>query len=113
MEVRRLRTLALETFKTLNDLNPAFMKNLFAKREVSKRRKNNLKIPNRNTVKYVDKSIRSLGPHIWNGLPEKFKNETSYDKFKKYLNTCYGPKCTCSLCSFTEINAKIGTKSFL
>ena len=49
MEVRRLRTLALETFKTLNDLNPAFMKNLFAKREVSKRRKNNLKIPNRNT----------------------------------------------------------------
>ena len=113
MEVRRLGTLALETFKTLNDLNPAFMKNLFAKREVSKRRKNNLKIPNRNTVKYVDKSIRSLGPHIWNGLPEKFKNETSYDKFKKYLNTCYGPKCTCSLCSFTEINAKIGTKSFL
>ena len=113
MEVRRFGTLALETFKTLNDLNPAFMKNLFAKREVSKRRKNNLKIPNRNTVKYLDKSIRSLGPHIWNGLPEKFKNETSYDKFKKYLNTCYGPKCTCSLCSFTEINAKIGTKSFL
>ena len=31
MEVRRLRTLALETFQTLNDLNPAFMKNLFAK----------------------------------------------------------------------------------
>ena len=31
MEVRRLRTLALETFKTLNDLNPAFMKNIFAK----------------------------------------------------------------------------------
>ena len=39
MKVRRFGTLALETFKTLNDLNPAFMKNLFAKREVSKRRK--------------------------------------------------------------------------
>ena len=39
MEVRRFGTLALETFKTLNDLNPAFMKNLFAKREVSKRRR--------------------------------------------------------------------------
>ena len=33
MEVRRLRTLALETIKTLNNLN------LFAKREVSKRSK--------------------------------------------------------------------------
>ena len=39
MKVRRFRALALETFKTLNDLNPAFMKNLFAKQEVSKRRK--------------------------------------------------------------------------
>ena len=104
MEVRRLRTLALETFKTLNDLNPAFMKNLFAKREVSKRRKNNLEIPNRNTVRFGDKSIRSLGPHTWNGLPEEIKNETSYDKFKEYLNTWYGPKSTCSLRSFTEIN---------
>ena len=78
MEVRRLRTLALEIFKTLNDQNPAFMKNLFAKREVSKRRKNKLEIPNRNTVKYGDKGIRSLGPHIWNGLPEEIKNENSY-----------------------------------
>ena len=73
MEVRWLGTLALETFKTLNDLNPAFMKNLFAKREVSKKRKNNLEIPNRNTVKFGDKSIRSLEPHIWNGLPEESK----------------------------------------
>ena len=66
MEVRWLRTLALETFKTLNDLNPAFMKNLFVKREAAKGRKNNLEISNRNTVKYEHKSIRSLGPQIWN-----------------------------------------------
>ena len=29
MEIRRLRTLALEIFKTLNNLNPTFMKNIF------------------------------------------------------------------------------------
>ena len=67
---RRLRPLALEAFKTLNDLNPAFMKNLFAKREVTTRRKNNLELPKRNTVKYGDKSMRSLGPHIWNAYLE-------------------------------------------
>ena len=49
------------------------MKNLFAKRVVSRRRKNNLEIPNRNTVKYGEQSIRSLGPNIWNDLPEEFK----------------------------------------
>ena len=81
MEARRLRTLAIETFKTLNDLNPAFMKNLLAKQEVSKRRRNKLEIPNRNTVKYGDESIRSLGPHIWNDLQEEIKNDT-YDKSK-------------------------------
>ena len=86
MEVRRLRTLALEIFKKLNDLNPAFMNNIFAKREVSKRRKNNLDKPNQNTVKFGDKSIRNLGPHIWNGLPEEIKNETSYHKFKEYIH---------------------------
>ena len=58
MEVRRLRTLALENFKTLNNLN------LFAKREVSKRSKNNLEIANRKTVIFGDKNIRSLGPYI-------------------------------------------------
>ena len=39
MEAIRLRTLALETFKILNDLNLAFIKNLFEKSEVSNRRK--------------------------------------------------------------------------
>ena len=63
------------------------MKNLFAKREVSKRRKNNLEIPNRNTAKYGDRNIKSLGSHIWNGLPEEFKKEKSYNKFKEYLST--------------------------
>ena len=29
MEIRRLRNLALEICKTLNDLNPTFMKNIF------------------------------------------------------------------------------------
>ena len=28
MKVRRLRTMASEIFKSLNDLNPSFMKNL-------------------------------------------------------------------------------------
>ena len=46
MEVKRRRTLAVKSFKKLHDLTPAFMKNLFVKREASKRRKNNLEISN-------------------------------------------------------------------
>ena len=29
MEIKRLRTLALEVFKTVNNLNPDFMKDIF------------------------------------------------------------------------------------
>ena len=52
MEIRRIRTLASETFKTINDLNPSFMKNLFNKRKFSNRRENDLEIPRRYTVKF-------------------------------------------------------------
>ena len=54
-----------------------------------------LEIPNRNTVKYGDKDIRSLGPQIWNGLPEEIKNENSYDKFKEYLNMDQNVSAVC------------------
>ena len=98
MEIRRIRTLALETFKTINDLNPSFMKNLFNKRKFSNRRENDLEIPRRYTVKFGDNSITCLGPHIWNSLPENIKAEHSYEKFKEFIDTWYGSQCKCNLC---------------
>ena len=103
MEVRRLRNLALEIFKTLNGQNPSFMKNLFSKSTNSRRRAFDLYIPSRNTVTFGDNSVRCLGPHIWNLLPNKIKAETSYNIFKKFINTWYGPTCTCSLCSYSKL----------
>ena len=50
MEVRRLRTMALEIFKSLNDLNPSFMKNLFNKRNKINKRKNDLINHTQNSV---------------------------------------------------------------
>ena len=49
MEIKRITTLALETFKSLNKLNPHFMNDLFNKSNKSERNKNNLEIPQRNT----------------------------------------------------------------
>ena len=43
MEVRRLGMMALEIFKSFNDLNPTFMKNLFNKRNNTKEGKMILK----------------------------------------------------------------------
>ena len=42
MEIRRLRTLAVEIFKTLNEINPPYMKNIFKPKENAKVRQNDI-----------------------------------------------------------------------
>ena len=103
MEIRRLRTLALEIYKTLNDMNPTFMKDLFHLRENTLRRPNDLNVPVRNSVKFGDKSLRSLGPTIWNLLPNNIRTTNSFSQFKTFLTTWFGPKCKCNLCCLSRI----------
>ena len=100
MEIRRLRSLALEVFKTLNDLNPNFMKEIFYYLPHSTHRKHDIFVHSRKTAKYSDKSLKTLGPHIWNSLPENIKSETSISIFKSYIKNWFGPKCKCRMCSF-------------
>ena len=85
MEAKRLRNLALEIFKILNHLNPEYMKEFFYTTNLT-HRPFNVKVNQHNTTKYGNKSLRSLGPHIWNSLPKQVKEETDYNKFKNYID---------------------------
>ena len=100
MEVKRLRILALEIFKTLNHLNPEYMKEIFYKTTNLTHRPFNIKVNQNNTTKYDNKSLRSLRPHIWNSHPKQIKKETGYNKFKNYIDKWFGTKCKCNLCSY-------------
>ena len=84
MEVKLLRNLALEIFKTLNHLNPEYMKETFYKTTNLTHRPFNIKVNQNNTTKYGNKSLRSLGPHIWNSLPKQIKEKTN-DKSLKII----------------------------
>ena len=64
MEVRRLRVLALEVFRSVNKLNPVYSQSLFEKNVNSKRRKDDLKVPVQNSVTFGDESVIVLGPHV-------------------------------------------------
>ena len=68
MEVKRPRTLGLQIFKTLNNLNPAFMEEIFHRSKWLTRRTNNIQINVHKTAKYGNKSLRTLGPHIQTNL---------------------------------------------
>ena len=103
IEIKRYRTLALEIFKTLNDLNPTYMQNFFYLRSSSARRPNNIAVVRTNTNTYGTKSLRSLGPQIWNSLPEHIKAETSLAHFRSLINTWFGKEYLCNLCKNTRI----------
>ena len=72
MNLSRQRTLCIEIYKTLNDLNPSFMKNIFKEREtnrlVPEKYKLNLTVPKSNQFTFWTKSLKSYGPKIWNSL---------------------------------------------
>ena len=99
MEVKRLRTLGLEVFKALNNLNPVFMEEIFHRTKWLTHRPNNIQVNVHQTDKYGDKSLRTLGgPHIWNSLPEHMKAKTNSIKFKEYINQWFRSICKCDLC---------------
>ena len=60
MEIKRLRILATEIFKTINNLNPIFMKNIFTPKVNAKVRPNDIIVKTRNSATYGDKSLTAL-----------------------------------------------------
>ena len=60
-------------------------------------RPNNILVNVHKTAKYGDKSLRTLGPHIWNSLLEHMKTETKFIKFREYINQWFGRICKYNL----------------
>ena len=102
MNVRRLRTLCIKIYKTVNDLNPSFMNNIFKLKingkEVRDKYKLNLHIPKWNQRTFCYKSLKVLGPKIWNNLPYHVKSSDNLDTFKNLLKNWDGNLCKCNLC---------------
>ena len=73
MEIKRVRVLAIEIFKTVNNLNPNYMKNIFTPKLHPKVRPNGILVKHHNTITYSTKSLKALRCKIWNQLPGYIK----------------------------------------
>ena len=80
MEIKRLRTLATEIFKTINSINPSYMKNIFTPKTNAKIQPHDVIVRHHNTATYGSKSLIAPGPKIWNKLPTNIKSLTSNNK---------------------------------
>ena len=102
--IKQHKNLAIEIFKTLNDLNPEYMKEIFVKNHNTynlrdnSRHVNDLETQVFKGFTYGECSLRVLGPKIWNALPTDFKNSSSLFAFKKLIKTWDGPVCECKMC---------------
>ena len=98
---RHIKVLLAEIFKSLSNLNPTFMWNIFNKKYIpySLRTSNLLTLPTTNTKKYGTNSIVFKGSMLWNSLPDSYKNEINIVKFKAKHKDWRCERCTCQLCT--------------
>ena len=103
MKEKRIKSLATEIFKTLNDLNPPYMKEIFIKNNCKSNYPDNLRKPNCNFVTYGENSLKFLGPKIWNSLPAYLKQNRTLSSFKKLIKMHpVDSACKCSLCRYRK-----------
>ena len=102
LHIKRIRLMALEVFKSIHNLNPAFMNTLFECKTLMHdlRDTHKLVIPSFKTIRYGKNTFYYHGAHIWNLLPATFKQCVDIKCFKNMLNSWDGPSCQCSACCF-------------
>ena len=64
VDVRPLRVLSLEVFRSINKVNSVYMQSLFEKNVTSKRYNDDLKVPIRDYVTFEDKSVSVLDSYL-------------------------------------------------
>ena len=106
LKIRRLRTMALETYKILNKSSPQFLHNIlsFKPNLYNFRYKLTADVPRPRTTRYGKNSFSYQAATIWNSLPNEARNITSFEHFKKLISTwCFNEKCSCFSCRTSEL----------
>ena len=99
MHEMHLRSLLIEVYKALNELNPKFIAEFFTVKDLSHnlRNSNLLFLPPVKTFRYGVNSIHFRSCVIWNSLPAEIKTVKSLNSFKSKLRSIQ-IKCNCSVC---------------
>ena len=123
IKIMLLRYLAIEVFKSINEINPAYLNAMFTRKECpyALRDSSILMRPKVNMTQYGLKSFRSYGAKIWNHLPVSYKARISLSEFKTLIKSWDGPKCKCSVCAlytwpdllFTSFYINVGTHVYI
>ena len=91
MKVKRLKSICIEIYKTLND---SYMKKIFPiklqNKPVRTFHEKNLIVPTVKLTTFGTNSLHSMGPKIWNNLPNGLKSSETLSKFKNIIKRYEG-----------------------
>ena len=89
-------------FSKLSDFSPSFIKDIFKlgmmNRPAREKYKLNLEIPKSNQVRFGTKSLRYLGPKVWNSLRYHRKASKNLTILKTLIKNWNGTVCSCKIC---------------
>jgi hypothetical protein len=83
LKIRRLRTIAVETFKIIHKQSPSYLHDLISIKDqkYNFRHQDKAVLPRVRTTRYGLNSFRYNAAQIWNELPNRFRQETSLEHF--------------------------------
>ena len=76
------------------------MKEIFELNTIRDTQANKLIVQTQLSKKYGNNTLRSLGPKIWNSLPNEIRTSNSLFSFKELIKIWSGPQCKCNKCKF-------------
>ena len=98
---QNIRKLVIEVYKSIHDLSPSFMKDIFVNSGYTGPKLCNEKqfhIPNVNKSYKGEESLKAFAPRIWKLVPNQLKCIDNLDKFKIEIKKWRPKECPCRLC---------------
>ena len=104
MKNYRLRSLCIEIYKSVSNINPMYMNEIFRLRKTSRALRTNYKLKldvlTINQVSFGDQTLRCYGSKIWNLLPLYIKSSENLEGFKNIVKSWKGVSCKCKVCQY-------------
>ena len=102
LHIGRIRLIANETFKILNNMSPVYLQDLVSYKNstYSFRYDNLVEVPRVRTTKYGKSTFRFEAAGVWNSLPNEIRNfkVENFREFRRLVDTWSGSACKCSMC---------------
>ena len=96
---RNIQALTIEIYKTMHEVNPVFMNDIFCLcKHNYPNRNEQLSHPNPRTVTYGLESFGYKATQIWKNIPYDIQKTPNINAFKKYTSENCSKLCKCNLC---------------